>query len=62
MAKAVTVKYGDEAVSIYHVGSNFTVKSNEIKIDSIPYGSKIVQRGARVEHFEIVLAKPMTTK
>ena len=30
------------------------------KIDSIPDGLKIIQRGARAEHFEIVPANPMT--
>ena len=31
--KAVTVKYGDEAVSVYRGGSDFTIKPGEIKID-----------------------------
>ena len=90
-SKAVTVKYGDEAVSIYRGGSDFTLKPGEIKIDkatgmvkdthgvsldinpdtvskfggaykidSLPDGLKIIQRGSRAEHFEIVPTKPMT--
>ncbi|WP_207559199.1 hypothetical protein, partial [Ruminiclostridium hungatei] len=88
---SVTVKYGDEAVSVYRGGSNFTIKPKEIKIDnatglvkdthgisldvnpnavskfggaykidSLPEGLKIIQRGTRTEHFEIVPTKPMT--
>jgi hypothetical protein len=30
------------------------------EIDSLPDGLKIIQRGSRAEHFEIVPTKPMT--
>ena len=90
-AAKVTVKYGDEAVSVYRGGNSFTIKSGEIKIDSatgmvkdthgisldvnpntvskfggaykidsLPDGLKIIQRGTRAEHFEIVPTRPMT--
>ena len=90
-AGKVTVKYGDEAVSVYRGGSDFTIKAGEIKIDkatgmvtsthgvsldvnpntvskfggaykidSLPDGLQIIQRGSRAEHFEIVPTKPMT--
>jgi hypothetical protein len=33
-ADKITVKYGDEIVSVYRGGSNFTIKLGEIKIDN----------------------------
>ena len=80
-----TVEYNGEERPVYRGGVDFTVKSNEVKInletgnvktthgvsldvnpetvskfggaykiESLPEGLKIIQRGARPEHFEIV--------
>ena len=80
-----TVEYDGEERPVYRGGDDFTVKSNEVKInletgdvktthgvsldvnpetvskfggaykiESLPEGLKIIQRGARPEHFEIV--------
>ena len=84
-SEAPTVEYNGEERSVYRGGDDFTVKSNEVKInpetgdvktthgvsldvnpetvsrfggaykiESLPEGLKIIQRGARPEHFEIV--------
>ncbi|MGN6711392.1 cellulose binding domain-containing protein [Anaerocolumna jejuensis] len=34
-AGKVTVRYGDEAVSVYRGGNNFTIKPGEIKVDKV---------------------------
>lgn len=85
-----TVDYKGEERSVYRGGDDFTVKSNEVKInpetgnvktshgvsldvnpdtvskfggaykiESLPEELKIIQRGGRAEHFEIVPAYEM---
>ena len=87
---APTVDYNGEKRPVYRGGNDFTVGSNEVKInpetgdvktshgvsldvnpetvlkfggaykiESLPEGLKIIQRGARLEHFEIVPAYEM---
>jgi hypothetical protein len=88
---SVTVNYKGEDVAVYRGGKDFTVNSEDIKIDkktgmvknthgisidvnpstvskfggayridSLPDGLKIIQRGLRAEHFEIVPKENMT--